>query len=285
MWVCPTTGFVVVLNGAPRSGKSTIARAVQDSFQGTWMNLGVDAFCEYVIPVELRPGIGLRPGGERPDLEEHLPVLFDALYGSVIALSRLGLHVVVDVGHHDDYSTPLGILTRVAEELADRPAYFIGVRCPVDVVMRRRDAGGAGREDRYAREWAGRGRSGSRPSLATGGPRPRDLRPRGRHLGPIGSGVRGGDQGSPGPGTPDGLLAAGETVSTRLTGVRLMADDEAANLRHAPHRCGERDRVPSRRLVAGSPGSSSEVARADPFRGARRTAPRTRRRCPGGKGT
>ncbi len=151
----PATGFVVVLNGAPRSGKSTIARAVQDSFRGTWMNLGVDAFCEYVIPAELRPGIGLRPGGERPDLEEHLPVLFDALYGSVIALSRLGLHVVVDVGHHDDYSTPLGILTRVAEELADRPAYFIGVRCPVDVVMRRRDAGGAGREDRYARSGPG----------------------------------------------------------------------------------------------------------------------------------
>jgi chloramphenicol 3-O phosphotransferase len=145
------TGFVVVLNGAPRSGKSTIARAIQESFQGTWMNLGVDAFCQYVIPEELRPGIGLRPGGERPELEQHVPILFGALYGSVVALSRLGLHVVVDVGHHDDYSRPLGILTRVAEEFADRPAYFIGVRCPVDVVMRRRDAGEAVREARYAK--------------------------------------------------------------------------------------------------------------------------------------
>ena len=149
------TGFVVVLNGAPRSGKSTIARAIQESFQGTWMNLGVDAFCQCVLPEELRPGIGLRPGGERRDLEDHLPVLFDALYGSVVALSRLGLHVVVDVGHHDDYSRPLDILTRVAEGLADRPAYFIGVRCPVDVVMRRRDAAEAGREDRYARSGPG----------------------------------------------------------------------------------------------------------------------------------
>ena len=149
------TGFVVVLNGAPRSGKSTIARAIQESFQGTWMNLGVDAFCQGVLPEELRPGIGLRPGGERPDLEDHLPVLFDALYGSVVALSRLGLHVVVDVGHHDDYSRPLGILTRVAEGLADRPAYFIGVRCPVDVVMQRRDAAEVGREDRYARSGPG----------------------------------------------------------------------------------------------------------------------------------
>ena len=83
-------GVIVVLNGAPRSGKSTIARAIQDAGDGMWLNLGVDAFCEYVTPARLMPGIGLRPGGERPDLEAHLPALFDALYGSVVALSLLG---------------------------------------------------------------------------------------------------------------------------------------------------------------------------------------------------
>jgi chloramphenicol 3-O phosphotransferase len=128
---------------------------MQDTFSGMWMNLGVDAFSEYVTPEQLRPGIGLRPGGERPDLEEHVPVLYDALYTSVVALSRLGLNVVVDVGHHDDYSNPLGILGRVAEELADLPAYFIAVRCPVEVVMNRRDPGEPGREDRYVRSGPG----------------------------------------------------------------------------------------------------------------------------------
>jgi chloramphenicol 3-O phosphotransferase len=142
----PDTGIIVVLNGVPRSGKSTTARAVQDSLPGLWMHLGVDAFSEYVTPAELRPGVGLRPGGERPDLEAHLPLLFDALYGSVTTLSRLGLNVVVDVGHHDDYSKPLGILGRVARELAVLPAYLIGVRCPIAVVMERRDAGAPGGE-------------------------------------------------------------------------------------------------------------------------------------------
>jgi chloramphenicol 3-O phosphotransferase len=118
------------------------------SLPETWMSLGVDAF-EDVIPERLRPGIGLRPGGERPDLEEQVPVLFDALYGSVVELSALGLHVVVDVGHHDDYNRPLGILGRVARRLAGLPAYFVGVRCPVEVVLRRRDAGALGRADRY----------------------------------------------------------------------------------------------------------------------------------------
>jgi chloramphenicol 3-O phosphotransferase len=157
----PDPGIIVVLNGVPRSGKSTIARAIQDASDGTWLSLGVDAFCEYVTPAQLLPGIGLRPGGERPDLEGHLPVLFDALYASVMALSRLGLNVVVDVGHHDDYSKPQGILRRAAEELADLPSYFIGVRCPVEVIMDRRDAGEPGREDRYV----GSGPGGAVPDV------------------------------------------------------------------------------------------------------------------------
>jgi len=136
-------GTIVVLNGAPRSGKSTLARAMQQSLDGIWINLGVDGFAD-AIPESLRPGIGLRPGGERPDLEDAVVALFDALYASVAACSRSGLNVVVDVGHHDDYSKPLGILAQVALELRVLPAYLVGVRCPVEVIMARRDAGAAG---------------------------------------------------------------------------------------------------------------------------------------------
>src|ERR1017187_5955454 len=142
-------GTIVVLNGVPRSGKSSISTAIQDSFEGVWMNLGVDGFARHVTPTRFRPGIGLRPGGDRPDLEMHIPVMYDALYDSVVAHSRLGLNVVVDVGHHDGYSSPLGILTRVAERLDDLPAYFVGVRCPVDVIMVHRDADHPGRETQY----------------------------------------------------------------------------------------------------------------------------------------
>jgi chloramphenicol 3-O phosphotransferase len=133
----------VVLNGTPRSGKSSIAAALQERPGGRWLNLGVDAFAA-ATPARDRPGIGLRPGGERPDLEDAVVALFDALYGSVVACSRSGLDVVVDVGHHDDYSRPLGILGRVARDLRGSPAYFIGVRCPVEVIMARRDAGATG---------------------------------------------------------------------------------------------------------------------------------------------
>jgi chloramphenicol 3-O phosphotransferase len=56
-------GWVVVLNGPPRSGKSSIVKVVQETFEGLWMNLGVDVFSRCVTPPRYRPGMGLRPGG------------------------------------------------------------------------------------------------------------------------------------------------------------------------------------------------------------------------------
>jgi chloramphenicol 3-O phosphotransferase len=143
-------GQIIILNGAPRSGKSSIAAAIQNRFDGPWINLGVDAYAEPVTPERYRPGIGLRPGGERPDLEELIPRLYAALYESIAAHSRLGLDVVVDVGHHDSYSKPLGILPDCARRLAGLPGLFVGVRCPIETIMERRNRGQAGRSGLYA---------------------------------------------------------------------------------------------------------------------------------------
>lgn len=62
--------------------------------------------------------------------------------------SRLGLNVVVDVGHHDAYSVPRGILPDCARRLKGLPVLFVGVRCPIGVVMeRRRATWGVGKAD------------------------------------------------------------------------------------------------------------------------------------------
>lgn len=131
----------MILNGAPRSGKSSIAAAIQETLDGVWVNLGVDAVIA-MTPERLRPGIGLRPGGERPDLEPLIPVMFAALYDSMAAHARHGLGVVVDVGHHDRYTRPLGTLAIAAERLAGLPSLLVGVRCPLDEIMRRRGRAG-----------------------------------------------------------------------------------------------------------------------------------------------
>jgi chloramphenicol 3-O phosphotransferase len=134
-----TPGQIVILNGAPRSGKSSIATVIQNTFEGVWMNLGVDRF-KPMTPDRYQPGIGLRPGGERPDLEPLIVVLYHAMYAAIATHSRLGLNVVVDVAHHDSYSVPRGILPGCARQLEGLPVLFVGVRCPLPVIMERRRA-------------------------------------------------------------------------------------------------------------------------------------------------
>jgi chloramphenicol 3-O phosphotransferase len=131
-------GQIVILNGAPRSGKSAIASAAQEIFSGLWVNLGVDASMRS-IPERLRPGIGLRPGGERPDLEDTVLLLYAALYESIAAHARLGVNVVTDVGHHESYSKPLRILPDCAMRLSGFPVLWVGVRCPIGVIWQRRE--------------------------------------------------------------------------------------------------------------------------------------------------
>jgi chloramphenicol 3-O-phosphotransferase len=121
-------GQIVILNGAPRSGKSSIAAVIQNTFAGVWMNLGVDWF-KPMPPERYQPGIGLRPGGERPDLEPLIVLLYRAMYQAIAHHSRVGLHVVVDVGHHDAYSVPRGILPQCARQLHGLPVLFVGVHC------------------------------------------------------------------------------------------------------------------------------------------------------------
>ncbi len=130
-------GQIIILNGVPRSGKSSIVTAIQEMFDGIWMNLGVDRLMQ-CTPARYLPGIGLRPGGERQDIEAFVPILYRALYDSIAAHSRLGLNVVVDVGHHDAYAVPHGVLYDCARRLSGLPVLFVGVRCPIETIMERR---------------------------------------------------------------------------------------------------------------------------------------------------
>jgi len=138
-------GQIVILNGAPRSGKSSIVAEIQRTFDGPWMNLGVDVFVREVTPPRYRPGMGLRPGEPDHPVAPLVPALYAALYDSIAAHSRAGLNVVVDVGHYDG-----AILADSARRLAGLPVLFVGVRCPIEVIMARRNAGQPGREGNYA---------------------------------------------------------------------------------------------------------------------------------------
>jgi chloramphenicol 3-O phosphotransferase len=133
------TGTIVLLNGAPRSGKSSIATAMQARLDGVWINLGVDAAMA-MQPASIQPGLGLRPGGERPDLEPLVQQLYGALFDSIAAYARAGVNVVSDLGIHDSYSQPLDILGDAVRRLAGLRVLFVGVTAPIETIMARRNA-------------------------------------------------------------------------------------------------------------------------------------------------
>jgi chloramphenicol 3-O phosphotransferase len=132
-------GDIVILNGVPRSGKTSVVRALQARAGRVWVNLGVDLLTD-ALPERFRPGIGLRPGGERPDLEDLVVLLYAALFEAVAAHARLGADVVMDVGLHDGYSTPRHVAHDAARRLRGLPVLFVGLRCPLEVVRQRRRA-------------------------------------------------------------------------------------------------------------------------------------------------
>jgi chloramphenicol 3-O phosphotransferase len=132
-------GQVVILNGVPRAGKTSIATALQARLDGVWLNLGVDVVIA-MTPAQWRPGIGLRPGGERPDLEPVVQTLYAGLFEAIAAESRAGLNVVADLGLHDAYSRPLGIVADAVRRLAGLPVLLVGVKCPIEAIMARRNA-------------------------------------------------------------------------------------------------------------------------------------------------
>jgi Chloramphenicol phosphotransferase-like protein len=68
-----------------------------------------------------------------------VPLLYAAFYDSVATHSRLGLNIAVDVGHYD-----AAILADVARRLDGLPVLFVGVFRPIEVIMERRRASGAG---------------------------------------------------------------------------------------------------------------------------------------------
>jgi len=132
-------GRIIVLNGAPRSGKSTLAKAIQTDLDGNWLNIGVDAQAA-TMPQGLMPGIGLRPGGERPDLEPIVAALYPALFQSIASYAHAGFDIVADLGMHEDYSRPLDVFGAAARILGPLGALVVGVDCGIDEIMRRRNA-------------------------------------------------------------------------------------------------------------------------------------------------
>ena len=138
-----TRGRVIVLNGTSSAGKSTLSRALQARLDGAWLGIGIDtvvfalpkAYLDLPLWGEVFRYVPAEPGSPAPfrivtgELGHRL---VDGLHGMVASLAGAGLSVIVD-----HVLLEPGWLPDLATRLRDHEVLFVGVRCPLETVVRR----------------------------------------------------------------------------------------------------------------------------------------------------
>ncbi len=150
-------GKIVFLNGTSSAGKTTLAKALQESLDEPYLCMGIDHFLPSVPPRlfvytddENHPAVEgwlllFRDGKlvEVPQLGSTALHLFQGMYAALGALADTGINVIFDDVIYNPH-----VLQSAVDELSERNVLFIGVRCPLEVVIRREQergdrAGGA----------------------------------------------------------------------------------------------------------------------------------------------
>ena len=139
-------GRVIVLNGTSSSGKSTLVRALQARLDGPWLGVGIDTVV-FALPKAYldQPGWARCSATCLPSPVRRAPFrietgelglrLVDGLHRMVASLADAGLSVIVD-----HVLLEPAWLPDLAARLAGHEVLFVGVRCPLDVVVERERA-------------------------------------------------------------------------------------------------------------------------------------------------
>jgi len=121
------------LNGTSSSGKSSLAKALQDLMEAPYLHVCVDTF-EEMVPS--------RP--EVPDGSAEHPVFNRMLSGfhhSIAALARCGNNLIVDHVLIQETESANWV-TECLSLIAEFEVSLIGVHCPLDELERREEARG-----------------------------------------------------------------------------------------------------------------------------------------------
>jgi len=130
---------MIFLNGGSSSGKSTVARSLQEVLPDAWLSLSIDTLVD-AMPARLTSGgdgIGFAADGG-VDVGQEFMALQDAWIAGLVAMARAGAHVVVD----DVLLGGAASQRRWLDALGDTPAFWVGVRCDAAVAEARETARG-----------------------------------------------------------------------------------------------------------------------------------------------
>lgn len=126
------SGIIVILNGTSSAGKTTILKALQRILPAPYLDAGIDRF------IFMLPGRYL----ERPLWDDVLGLadragdsghrLFSGMHHAIAALGQTGNNVLAD-----HVLVEPRWVAECAALFAERPAYLIGIHCPLAILEER----------------------------------------------------------------------------------------------------------------------------------------------------
>ncbi|MFD8597981.1 chloramphenicol phosphotransferase CPT [Kitasatospora sp. NPDC059646] len=120
---------VIVLNGGSSSGKSSLARALQEQLPEPWLTFGIDDLIGAMPPALLAEDDGIDLGGDGVvTVGDAFRRLETAWTAGVAATARAGAPVIVD----DVFLSGAASQQRWREALAGLDVLWVGVRCDPD---------------------------------------------------------------------------------------------------------------------------------------------------------
>lgn len=124
---------VIVLNGGSSSGKSSLARALQDVLPEPWLRLGVDDLIDAMPARLLGPdGLQLAEDGQ-VEVGPEFTVVEGHWMAGIAAIAEHGGHVIVE----DNFVSGPAARHRWEAALSEVETRWIGVRCASEIAARR----------------------------------------------------------------------------------------------------------------------------------------------------
>ncbi len=121
-------GHIIFLNGTSSAGKTTIARALQDTLETAYMRASLDDF------FNLYPEKLLQPKNEEEAqvFMRLIPQVVSGFHRSIAAFASTGNNVIVDHVLEEEVW-----LKECVAAWEDYDVLFVGVKCPLDVAEQR----------------------------------------------------------------------------------------------------------------------------------------------------
>ncbi len=123
------SGTIIILNGASSSGKSSLLKELQNTFNEPYLNAGLDKFLWMLPSRYLDRPLWDDVLGKADHAGETGHKLIYAMHRAIFALAENGFNLLVD-----HVLVEPGWVQDCAELFAVQPAYLIGIRCPLEVL-------------------------------------------------------------------------------------------------------------------------------------------------------